>query len=272
MKDVTQIDFANHNYAYFEFQQQYRLLCEEVSKMPPKSFVRLTENPIKKTSAMLKEYRAYIKNADLKKEFDDSILNLLNEVNENRRYIELSKIKNKDIIELIEYNKDYYIYLIKLFNIIGKFGDELSSTFMPTKSDRKKLTRYQNTNTFFEQFTKYKSNTSKALADFSILDFRKNFVYFLAFYYAYYSYIHIDIRNLCETTFGKILNIYLSNNVADYLTSKDHTQKERETIKKIDILMHKGLTCIFSKMTESYADFFIMPKIEKKVFFDYTLI
>lgn len=270
----VQVDFANFNYTYGEFQQQYKEKCEKISRMPRKSFSLITDNPIKIITALFFEYLVYIKSEDVKEYITSSILELEEKTSTDEEYRKLSKKKNMTALELSKYNKIYFKYIIELYTIVGSYSDELTTTFMPNKSDRKKILKYTNTNEFFQQFTQYKSNTSKAIAEFSIFKFRDKFTYFLGFYFAYYLFIDSQTRVYCEEVIEKIINIYTDEDISKILIDgySNISNDKKNQIRDIDRIFHKSIISIFLKCNISYSNYGVIPKLVDKITFDDTLI
>ena len=157
--------------------------------------------------------------------------------------------------------------------IIGVFGDELSKTFMPNKTDREKLFRYWNNNSFFEQFTLYKSLAAEKISSFSIKEFKDGFSFFIGFYFAYYLFIDEKSRYLCENIFSNILNIVLDKEILNLIITVNSLSGVRlRLFKKIDYDIHNGLNNIFFRCNYSYSLYGIMPRMEEKILIDRTAI
>lgn len=270
VENDIQVDFANLNYAFMKFQEQYKTLCQEVSNIEEYNLVKA----IKKTKGFIYEYLSYVENIKLQDKIIDLLDKLTLDLINDKIYNKFKKINNRLLKETIYFNKRYYFYLIKLFNIIGLFGDELSNTFMPNKSDRQKLFKYRNNNSFFEQFTNYKSNSSKELSDFNILKFKRTFNSFMGFYFAYYLFVDENSRNICNNTFSNILNIYLDEDIVK-LIKQDYnnlTQDNKNKLKEYDSLFYSSLITIFYRLNYSYSTYGVMPKMNKFTNIDRTTI
>lgn len=261
------VNYANLSYAFMKFQEQYKTLCQEISEEKKTKLLK----SFKKANSFMFEYLAFIKS----KEYRDYISNHLNKIYKelyfDEEYSKLCKTSNKSPSELILFNQKYFYYLIKIFKLIGNYGDELSKTFMPNKTDREKLFKYWNNNSFFEQFTFYKSNASTEIANFELLDFKKSVSYFLGFYFAYYLFIDERSRFLSEKIFSNILNIYLNRDIQNLILYKRELSNEKkELLKKIDYTIHNGLNNIFFRCNYSYSSYGVMPRMEQKTLIDET--
>jgi hypothetical protein len=158
--------------------------------------------------------------------------------------------------------------------VLGIFGDDLGSTFMPTKSNKIQLFSFSNNNPFFEHFTFYKSTLSDKISDFNIFDFKTSFDYILGFYYAYYTFIDAGSRVLIDRVFTNILGIILDHQILSLVIRgwKNLTKEEKLFIKDKDNVLHDALLNIMFRFSYSYSQYGIMPRIENKVTIDRTTI
>lgn len=264
------VNYANLTYAFMKFQEQYKNVCQKISEEKRKNIYQ----SLKKVNSFFFEYKTYVKSKELRDYFDKYLLSLKNELYNDTQFSKLCSIVNKNSTEGIIFNQKYYYYVIKILKVVGVFGDELSRTFMPNKTDREKLFKYWNNNSFFEQFTYYKSNTADIIANFNIHEFKQSFSYILGFYFAYYLFIDERSRYLCENVFSNILNIILNKNVLNLIIidKKLLGNEKRELLKNIDYDIHNGLNNIFFRCNYSYSLYGIMPRMETKVLIDKTTI
>lgn len=265
-KSSVTVNFANLSYAFMKFQEQYKNLCQNISEEK----INNIGGNIKRLRSFIFEYLVFVKSSELREEFIKYLNNLNEELSEDKEYSRLVALPDKTKNQQIIYLQKYYSYLIKIFKLIGNFGDELSKTFMPNKSDREKLFKYWNNNSFFEQFTYYKSNTSDKLASFSLNNFRDNFSYFLGFYFAYYLFIDEKSRFLCEKVFSNILNIVLNGEILKIMVSNygDLSNEKKKLVKEIDFDLHNALSNIFFRCNYSYSQYGILPRMEQKILID----
>jgi hypothetical protein len=261
------VNYANLAYAFMKFQEQYKTICQEISQAKRTALIQ----SFKKANSFVFEYLAFIKS----KEFRDYLITYLEklhkEIYDDIEYEKVSHRRNKTPTEIITLNQKYFYYLIKIFKLIGTYGDELSKTFMPNKTDREKLFKYWNNNAFFEQFTFYKASVSAAIANFDLRNFKDGFSYFLGFYFAYYLFIDEESRHLSEKIFSNILNIYLNREIQTIiLYPKDLSAEKKELLKDIDYNIHKGLNNIFFRCNYSYSRYGVLPRMEQKTLIDET--
>lgn len=268
MSSDVKVTFANLNYAFIEFSKQLKTLCQTISESEKKDVYK----NFKRVRNFVYEYLTYVRETNVRTQIVKDLDRINNQILKDTDYIKLSK--SKHIQDIITFNQRYYKYYINLFKIIGLFGDELSSTFMPTKSDREKLLKYTNNNPFFEYFTFYKANVSEKLSNFSIFNFKDSFDYMLGFYFAYYSFIDESSRLMIERIINNILGIVLDNRILALIIKgySNLTDQDKLLIKDIDNTIHNALTNIFSRCNYSYSGYGIMPRIQNKVIIDRTTI
>jgi len=264
------VKFTNQIYAFIKFQEQYKNLCQEISEEKRSNLMKC----LKKISSFFSEYKYYVRSKEIRDIFTKHINNIKLELYDDEIYSKLCVTPSKNINESIVFNQKYYYYLIKILKITGSFGDELSSTFMPNKSDRVKYFKYFNGNSFFEQFTYYKSATAGKIADFNIRSFKNCFSYFLGFYFAYYLFVDEKSRYICENVFSDILSLYLNKEILKLIFEQPNilNPSKKLLIKEIDFDIHKGINSVFFRCNYSYSLYGIMPKKQNKVLIDRTTI
>lgn len=264
------VDFANPLFAFMSFQNQYRNLCQQISTQKMNNL----HEAFKKANSFMFEYLAFVETTELRDIFINSLNKIKEDLFNDEEYDSLCKIKLDNTNKAIIFNQKYYEYLIRILVLIGKFGDELSKTFMPTKTDKEKLFIFKNNNSFFEQFTSYKSKTAEQLSNFSIRNFKESFAYYLGFYYAYYLFIDERSRFLCEKIFSNILNIVLSKEVLTLMIKpkREFSTDNHQTLKDLDLKIHEGLNYTFFRCNYSYSLYNILPRVEKKLHIDRTSI
>lgn len=264
----VRVNFANHNFVFRKFQDQYKNLCQDISKEKRNKI----HKSLRRLKSFIFEYLAFISYKDFRFYITDNMKSLNLELNNDKTFTKLCDRANKTPNEAIVFNQKYYYYLIKIFRLIGIYGDELSRTFMPNKTDREKLFKYSNNNSFFEKFTIYKSETADIIANFTIRKFKVGFAYVLGFYFAYYLFIDEKSRLLCENVFSNILNIILHKDILNIMVLNYGTlgAEKRELLKDIDYKIHDGISHIFFMCNLSYSQYGVMPKIKQKMLIDKT--
>ena len=264
------VNYSNLTYAFIKFQEQYKNLCQNISEADKNKI----NASLKRANTFVWEYLPFIRSSEFRSYLLGELDKIKAELYSDTEFNKLCVTANKNINQGIDFNQRYYYYLVKILKTIRLFGDELSKTFMPNKTDSEKLFKYWNNNSFFEQFTTYKSNTAEKLASFTIKDFKDGFAYFMGFYFAYYLFIDEKSRVLCERVFSNILNIVLDRNILIITVSpySNLSSEKKELLKQIDYEIHNGINNIFFRCNYSYSLYGVMPRMEDKVLIDRTAI
>ncbi|MFW6312154.1 MAG: hypothetical protein ACOC1K_07965, partial [Nanoarchaeota archaeon] len=212
-KDNIGVDFANFNYEFMKFQKKYKLLCQDIAKLPKDNFIKVKNNSIKMASSFIHEYLFYVESDLVRQQIIRDLNKLEIQIEKNEDYKRLCDNKIKTDLQEIKFQETYFNTIIRLYNIIGVVADELSSSFMPNKSNREKLLSYMNSNSFFEEFSNYKGEISEIIANFNIKEFDNILSQLLGFYFGYYLFIDVKSRNEIEKVFSSILSIYLNHEI-----------------------------------------------------------
>lgn len=263
------VNYANLTYSFIKFQEQYKNLCQIISEEKKANIIQ----SFKRLNSYIYEHLTFVDSQDFRDYLITYLNKLRDEIYEDTNYFQISKLSNRSTSEQISFNQKYFYYLIKIFKIIGYFGDELTKTFMPNKTDRQKLFKFWNNDFFFEQFTYYKSNCSMAISEFELVKFKKGFSYFLGFYFAYYLFIDAKSRKVCENVFTNILNIYINRNVQNLIINKNQLRGTKlELLKDIDSSIHNAINSIFFRCNYSYSNYGVLPRMSQKKLIDETSI
>lgn len=264
------VNYANHNYAFMKFQEQYRNLCQQISEEKRKHI----NKSYLKAKSFIYEYLSFVNSKDVRTEFKNMLDRIKDGLYYDAEFIKLCRTSNRTSTQAMSYNQSYYIYLVKILKLVGLFGDELSRTLMPNKTDREKAIRFSTNNSFFEQFTVYKSNCAEKVGNFSLRNFKGSFAYLLGFYFAYYLFIDERSRYLCEDVFSNILNIVLTKKILNLIVVKtlDLGNDQLNLLRDMDYQIHNAIDYIVFRCNYSYSNYGVMPKLQEKILVDRTAI
>lgn len=265
----VEVNFSNHNYSFMSFHFQHKTNCEDLSK------IKINELSIglKKVRSYMYEYLPYVTSDEMKNYFISNLRKIKENLSKDKQYYKLSSLQTLSTSQKIELNKMFFNYLLKIFKLIGLFNDELSNSYLPNLSNRQKLLRYSNTNTFYEQFTYYKTEVSNKLSGFSLNNWKSVITYFIGFYFAYYLYIDEKSRVSCEKSFSLVLSLLLNSDIVKMVENTNNlTPSKKEELRNIDFKLHDSLLNIFFRVNYSYSEYGIIPKITKKTIYDVTTI
>lgn len=270
MDRPVSINLSNFAYAFMKFHEQYKTICIKLSENKRRELLKT----VRMARTFVFEYMPFIDSSQVKKFVIREINKLEKEIINNADYEKLCNIKDKLSSQKIDFNLWFYTYITRLFKVIGVFGDELSKTFMPSRTDRAKLFIWSNNNYFFEQFTYYKSNTSEKLSNFTLTEFKDGFVYLVGFYFAFYLFIDEKSRAICEETIKWVLSYVLQKDNLKLIAEipENLTPSARLRRKGLESEVHKVLNCLFFRMNYSFSSFGVLPRMETKIYLDRTTI
>lgn len=268
-KEGISLTFVNYNYAFRNFYEHYEDLCIKLSEKNLLSDISEIGTLI---SSFIYEYDYTIKDEVLRFQFRDK-LRKITQLMQNDE--EIVKILNNDkdlISNRLKFYRKYYNYFIMYLELLGSFAFELTSTFMPNTNIQKKLLRFSNNQAFFEKFSHHKKIVLEGLSNFRISNFNEAFNKLIIFYFAYLLFINEQDRGLLNKIFSNILSIYLSDETFKHLHNDSLTISQVQFIKGIAYEIHQALLFCNSKMNVSFSNYDVLPKIQKKIYIDKTLI
>lgn len=268
-RQTVGLTFANYNYAFTSFYDQYKNLC-----------IRISENTeLKNLSTIRKAIATFI----YENEYSISEIEKRNDYRKRLQRLknkaeideELSSIIKKDLeytTNKIMYRQKYYEYFLEYLLILGEFVSELSATYMPNTNMQRKLLRFSNNQLFFEKFTQHKEQVIEKLADFSLSNFTQCYNILVTFYFAYSLFVNEDDKIILNDMFSYVLSYYLQRNTLKLISRTDPTTDQLRSKLKIESKLHKALLFCLSVMNQSFSNYDVLPKLQNKVYIDKTLI
>lgn len=263
------LTFSNYNYAFSNFYEQYKDLCLQLSERVLLHQIGEIRSLI---STFVYEYDYTIQDKALQNLYRNKLaeINLLLQNDEEAHFI---MNKDKQVLQnRLNYHKTYYRYFILYLELLARFIFELTSTFIPNTNIQNKLLKFANNQPFFEKFSQHKQIIVKALGEFKISEFNQSFNKLLIFYHAYSLYINEDDRKKLESLFSLILSIYLNEDLFRILNAETLSNLQAQYLKKISHWIHTGMLVCNAKMNESFSTYDVLPRVQKKINIDKTLI
>jgi len=269
IKQKTQVGltFSNYNNAFNYYFNQYKDLCINITN---------DDNIISVNSRILSfisDFEYSVASVSSRKRFREEAIELLNDVRFSREIRDLEQRRGSNFTAQVDYMKNYYVYFIKHLNLLSEFVEELRHTFMPNTSIQKKLIKYANNQPFFDTLTQFKKLVTDSIGTFDILNFKKSFNTLLIFYNAYSQYINEKTKVIVDKSMSLILSIYLNPEILNILKKKPNFSRDDiETLKNTSAVILQSLLFILSQINISHSNFDLIPKIERKLYQDMTLI
>lgn len=267
-KDIR-LNFTNYNYAFNNFYDNYKETC---LKLSDKINVTDLQDIRKLISTFIYEYDYTIDDINKKESYRQQLKVIQQEMIDDE---ELSKISNKDfsiISNRIEYQNLYYFYFLKYLAVFGKYIAELTDSFMPNTNIQKKQLRFSNSQLFFEKFSQHKRIVVESLADFKLYSFSVCFNKMITFYYAYNLYINNNDKILIDRLFSLIISYYLDKKNLGLMMVSSPSASQLNGLSYNSQVLNEGLLYVNSVMNSSFSSFDVLPKIQKKIYEDRTLI
>lgn len=263
------LTFANYNPAFTSFYDHYKNLCFKISSLTEIKDIS-TIRKIITTFVYENEYaiedvvkrNVYIQKLLKIKHLADNDLNLKNIIKKDLEYT----------INKIRYRRLYYKYFLKYLKILGDYVSELSSTFLPNTNMQRKLLRFTNNQMFFEKFTDHKDKVVDTLSEFTIRNFTEAFNNLVTFFFAYSLFVNEEDKSTIYEIFSNVLTYYLSSEILSLLSLDEPTMDQSIQILKIESGLHRALLFSLSLMNKSFSNYDVLPKIQRKVYIDKTLI
>lgn len=263
------LTFANYNYAFNSFYEQYKKLCIEISeKTELKDLVQIR----KVIATFVYEHEYAIDELEKRSKFQNQLANL-KALADNDSDLKSALTKDLDYTtNKIQYRRKYYEYFLQYLLILGDFVSELTSTFMPNTNLQRKLLRFANNQVFFEKFTQHKEKVVESLADFDIRRFTDSYNKLVTFYFAFSLFINEHDKTILSRMFSYILSYYLSKDTLQLIAKDDPSIEQAVMISKLEAGLHKSLLFCLSIMNQSFSNYDVLPKLQNKVYVDRTLI
>ena len=267
-KDIR-LTFTNYNYAFNNFYDNYKDTCLKISE---KTKINEILEIRRLVSTFIYEYDYSIDDPSKKKSYRDQLKEIRKVMSQDE---EISRIMNKDfsiISNQIEYQNKYYYYFLMYLDLFGKFISELTETFMPNTNVQKKQLKFSNNQAFFEKFTQHKRIVMESLTDFKISEFSRCYNKMITFYYAYSLFINNSDRNTIDNLFSLLISFYLNRKNLNLLLISNPSPMQISRLQMNSQILNDGLLFINSIMNHSFSSYDVLPKIQKKVYVDRTLI
>ena len=267
-KDIR-VTFTNYNYAFNSFYDNYKETCLKISDRI--SISELSE--IKRLiTTFIYEYDYTIDEPNKKEQYRKHLREIRDLMNKDE---EMLRISNKDFTIIgnrIEYQNKYYFYFLKYLDVFGKFIAELTETFMPNTNIQKKRLKFSNNVIFFEKFAQHKKIVLESLSDFKIHDFSRCYNKMITFYYAYSLFVNTSNRIIIDNLFSLLISFYLGRKNLNLLMETNPSNSQINQMKFNSQILNEGLLYINSILNHSFSSYDVLPKIQKKVYADRTLI
>jgi len=263
------LTYANYNYAFTSFYEQYKNLCIKISENAELKDINKARKMI---ATFIYENEYTIEDMAKRNVYRKQLMDIKNKADNDT---ELKSAFSKDLdytTNKIHYRRKYYEYFLEYLLILGNFVSELTATYMPNTNLQRKLLRFTNNQMFFEKFTQHKEKVIESLSDFSTRNFTDSYNKLVTFYFAYSLFINEEEKLILNKTFSCGLSYYLSNENLQLISKEEPSYEQSVRISKIETGLHRLLLFSLSLMNQSFSNYDVLPKLQNKVYIDKTLI
>lgn len=263
------LTYANYNYAFISFYNQYKNVCLKVSENTKLHNLREIRKII---ATFIYENEYTIADENKRKTYTKQLLELKIKSDQDQELISSLTKDLEYMTNIIQYKRKYYEYFLDYLLILGNFVAELTATYMPNTNLQRKLLRFTNNQMFFEKFTEHKEKVIESLSAFDIRNFTESYNKLVTFYFAYSLFINEKDKDTITKMFSYILTYYLSKDNLKLLAKTDININQAVKISKIESGLHRALLFCLSLMNQSFSNYDVLPKLQNKVYIDRTLI
>jgi len=287
-KNLNEVAFVNHAYEFFRFYDKHKNLCNELSgikervvlyKGSEKKFFIGAENfayGIKKLQSFIIDNLHYVPDKFEVKEIQTLVLKLEQDYLNDKEYISLIDMNHRNFNLDLLLQKKYFEYLLRSFEIGNRLSKLLQSSLMVSTRDIHKKIEYHDDSGLFENLARYRDELSDNLANFKVQTALDSFKHILSYYYTYKLLMDKNDVDVIETVIPLILKYLLEENLFRIIFNLKHdinlTVQQETTLRNETFLIKGNLSKIYYIVNRSLSEKRILPKIQRKIFMDRSLI
>jgi hypothetical protein len=286
-KRLDEVAFANHLNEFIRFYDRHKFLCDEMTGIKRRVIIRNKEPidievnrhnffyAIRRLNAFLIDNIHYISSSSLKKLLLNKMQNLENKYINDTEYKEFVNKGKLSLDDDIEFMKLYYNYLFYCLDLSYEIFMALQDSLMISTSNTTKAIKYYDFKKFFENLSMYRDELSNSLTD---IKFAYAFDYYkkvLGYHYTYRFMVSKKDITLVDKII-KLTYLFLTNTSISTLIKESRGKilddKTESKIYNKSVILKNMLSLIYVITNQSLSDRNILPKIDKKIIIDKTLI
>lgn len=284
---VDEVKFKNHLSEFQRFYANHKSFCDEITGIRPRS---ITENgetkeffigkdnfifAIRKLNAFVIDNLHYIKSiADVRKIEKDCLDLEENFLNDNV-YQSLTN-KKRSATEEIILSKKYLEYIIVIFDIGNRLVNLLQSSIMIATSTVAKNIEYYNEISFFDELSRYRSEISDSISNYRFSDTLLQLKRIIGYHYTYKILLNQDEQDFIDDLLKMLITEILKEDVIKLIQKvvERHTLRDEEKVRMqyLHSNIKRALLKIYYITNKNLSERKILPKIQRKVHIDKTLI
>lgn len=286
---VHEVIIANHIREFSRFYDKHKTLCDEITGVKKRTIIE-KGNPlpieitrlnfhfaIKRLYAFIIDNIHYVTEKDKRNEIEVEINNIEQSFINDSDYNEYVKRNDSLVIDdKIKFNIKYFKYVLRCFELSGKFVKYLQNSLMINTKDIKKSISFFEYGNFFENLSQYRDEISNDLSDFRFKDILTHLKKIIGYHYTYRVFMLQTELEVIDLLINTLISYVLKEEFVGYIikTNKNDflTNDERFDIQIETIFIKQILSRIYVLMNESLSERNILPKVSKKELIDKTLI
>lgn len=284
---VDEVKFKNHLSEFQRFYSNHKSFCDEVTGLKPRSIIEdnqtrefyiTKENfifAIRKLMSFVIDNLHYIKSVADIRAIEKSCYDLEDEFLNDTKYQKLAK-KTRTPSEEVILTKRYLEYIMRIYDIGNRLVNLLQSSIMIATSHVAKEIEYHNETNFFDELSRYRTEISDSISNYRFSDTLIQLKKILGYHYTYKILIAQEEQEFTEKILQMLIreilqekNIKLIQKVAERQHLRD---EEKADMMKTHTLIKRALLKVYYITNKNLSERKILPKIQRKVHVDKTLI
>lgn len=284
---VDEVKFKNHLSEFQRFYANHKSFCDEVTGIRPRSIIENGQNKeffidkdnfifaIRKLNAFVIDNLHYIKSIADSRKIQKDLDDLENGFINDKVYQSLAN-KKRTAVEEIILTKIYLEYIMVIFDIGNRLVNLLQSSIMIATSMVAKNIEYHNETSFFDELSRYRSEISDSISNYRFSDTLTQLKRIIGYHYTYKILLDQNEQDFIEKLLKMLIKEILKEDVVKLIqkVTERHTLRDDEKA-KLDHLhsnIKRALLKIYYITNKNLSERKILPKIQRKVHIDKTLI
>ena len=284
------INFANYNKEFLRFYDKHRFLCDEIAGNRKRFYtnsegVQVEEvvtkynflKGIQKANAFIIDNIHYVKRHKDKILIQNMIFDLELRYLSDDNYHRLSiKKGNLNAQDLLTFNLKYFKYLIEVFELSYQMTLLIQDSMMISTRGVKKTIKFHSNIAFFDNLSEYRDEVSDDISRFHITTANKHVRKMLGYVYTYKFILNSYSVSVIDQLMSSVLSIITSEEITKHLLQAKQTDslsiQQKLYLAKKGIPIKKALMKAYELVNTSLGEVNILPKINKEIFTDRSLI
>lgn len=285
---VDEVKFKNHISEFKRFYSAHKSFCDEVAGIKPRLFKEKSEAEeffigkknfifaIRKLLAFVIDNLHYVKNVGDRRMLESACYKLEQDFIDDKVYHEIASKKTKTAEEEIVLTKKYLEYIMRIYATGNKLTNLLQNSIMISTSRVAKHIEYYNEGNFFDELSIYRSEISDSISNYRFSDTLDQLKRILGYHYTYKILLDYEDQKFTEDLLLALIDEILKEDILKLITkvanSQYLTDEEKKSMTEYHSSIKKALLKIYYITNMGLSERKILPKIERKIHIDKTLI